>query len=64
MGVEEIIAIIEGRRANFRARRSSGPGENLDEAALLIADEYDILLAKIAAAIEAEKTQRDNGQLS
>ncbi len=52
MGVGEVIAIIERRRAKFRALRRSGPQENMDEAALLIADEYHILLAEIAVALD------------
>ena len=60
MGAEDVIAIIERRRAKFRALRRSGPQENMDEAALLIADEYDILLAEIAVALN--NASEDGGE--
>jgi len=46
-----VIAIIERRRAKFQAQRRSGPQEYMDEAARLITDEYDALLAEIEVAI-------------
>ena len=77
MDANDIIAIIRRRQAKFRAQRRSGPQEDMDEAARLIADEYDVLLAEIeevdvANQFEAERKNKeaeaeilgDQGQLS
>jgi hypothetical protein len=60
--VTDIVAIIERRRAKFRAQRRTGPQDDMDQAALLIAEEYDILLAEIevAAVTRQAETERKN----
>ena len=59
MDASEIIRIIKQRQAKFQAQRSSGPREDIEEATLLIASEYDALLAEIERALanqpEAER---------
>ena len=62
MDVTDIVAIIERRRAKFRAQRRTGPQDDMDQAALLIAEEYDILLAEIevAAVTRQAETERKN----
>lgn len=63
MDASEVIAIIERRRAKFQSQRRSGPQEGMDEAARLIADEYDVLLAEIEVAVanqpEAERKNKE-----
>ena len=64
MDANDIIAIIRRRQAKFRARRRSGPQEDMDEAARLITDEYDVLLAEIeevdvAKRLEAERKNKE-----
>jgi hypothetical protein len=49
--VNEVIAIIKRRQAQFRAQRRPGPQENMDESARLIVEEYDALLAEIEQAL-------------
>ncbi len=51
MNANDVIAIIERRRAKFQAQRRSGAQEGMDESARLITDEYDVLLAEIEVAI-------------
>ena len=51
MEADVVIAIIERRRAKFQAQRRSGSQQDMDEAARLIAEEYDALLAEIEVAI-------------
>jgi hypothetical protein len=60
--VTDIVAIIERRRAKFRAQRRTGPQDDMDQAALLIAEEYDILLAEIevAAVTSQAEAERKN----
>jgi hypothetical protein len=55
----DVIAIIERRRAKFRAQRRSGPQENMDEAARLIVEEYDILLAEIGEGEVANRLEAE-----
>ena len=43
----DVIAIIRRRQAKFEAQLRSRSREDTDESDLLIADEYDILLAEI-----------------
>jgi hypothetical protein len=50
MDANEVIAIIKRRQAKFHAQRRSGSQEHMDEAARLIAEEYDALLAEIEVA--------------
>ena len=63
MDASDVIAIIERRRAKFQAQRRPGPQEHMDEAARLIAEEYDALLAEIEVAIanqpEADRKNRE-----
>ena len=64
MDANDIIAIIRRRQAKFRAQRRSGPQEDMDEAARLIADEYDVLLAEIeevdvANRLESERKNKE-----
>ena len=63
MNASDVIAIIERRRAKFQAQRRSGPQADMDEAARLITEEYDALLAEIEVAIanqpEAERKNRE-----
>ena len=64
MDANDIIAIIRRRQAKFRARGRSGPQEDMDDAARLIADEYDVLLAEIkevdiANRLEAERKNKE-----
>jgi hypothetical protein len=58
-----VIAIINRRRAKFQAQRRSGPQEDMDEVARLIAEEYDALLAEIEVAVanqpEAERQNKE-----
>jgi hypothetical protein len=54
-----VISIIKQRQAKFQAQRSSDPREPRDEVTLLMASEYDALLAEIEKALanqpEAER---------
>jgi len=43
----DIIAIIMRRQARFQAELRASAPEDIDEATLMIADEYEILLAEI-----------------
>jgi hypothetical protein len=45
----DIIKVIKRRQAKFQAQRRSGPQEQMDQVACLIAEEYDALLAEIQA---------------
>ena len=62
MSANDVIAIIERRRAKFQAQRRPGSQEGMDESAQLITDEYDVLLAEIEVAVanqpEAERKNR------
>lgn len=49
MDISEVTAIIKRRRAKFQAQLRSGSQQGMDEAARLIAEEYDALLAEIEA---------------
>jgi hypothetical protein len=61
MEANEIIVIINRRRAKFQGQRRSGSQEHMDEAARLIADEYDSLLAEIEIAVANEsQAERKN----
>jgi hypothetical protein len=55
----DVISIIKQRQAKFQAQRSSDPREPRDEVTLLMASEYDALLAEIEKALanqpEAER---------
>ena len=59
MDANDVIRIIKQRQAKFQAQRSSGPRDGIHEATLLIASEYDTLLAEIEKALanqpEAER---------
>ncbi len=64
MDANDVIAVIRRRQAKFQAQRRSGPQEDMDEAARLIADEYDVLLAEIeevdvANRLEAERKNEE-----
>ncbi len=63
MDANDVIAIISRRRARFQAQLRSGPQAGMDEAARLITEEYDALLAEIAVALanqpEAECKNRE-----
>ena len=63
MNANNVIAIIERRRAKFQAQRRPGPQEGMDETARLITEEYDALLAEIEVAVanqpEAERKNRE-----
>ena len=64
MDADDVIAIIKRRRAKFQAQRRSGPQEDMGEAARLIAEEYDSLLAEIESVVvanrpEAERTNKE-----
>ena len=63
MDANDVIAIISRRRARFQAQLRSGPQEGMDEAARLIAEEYDALLAEIEVAIaDRPEAQRLNNK--
>jgi len=47
MDANDVIPIIKRRQAKFQAQHRSGPQEDMDEAARLIVEEYDVLLAEV-----------------
>ena len=59
MDASEVFRIIKQRQATLQVQRSSGPREDIGEATLLIASEYDALVAEIERALanqpEAER---------
>ena len=64
MDASDVIAIIKRRQAKFQAQHRPGPQEDMDEAARLIAEEYDSLLAEIESVAvanrpEAERTNKE-----
>jgi len=61
MQANDVIVIINRRRAKFQGQRRSGSQEYMDEAARLIAEEYDSLLAEIEIAVANEsQAERKN----
>jgi hypothetical protein len=59
MDANEVIVLIERRRAKFAAQRRSGAQEYMDETARLIVEEYDILLAEIEEGEVANRLEAE-----
>ena len=59
MDMEAVITIIERRRARFDTQRSSGSQGGMDQSAGLMAEEYDALLAEIAAVAVANRPEAE-----
>jgi hypothetical protein len=57
-----VVTIIKRRQAKFQEQRRAGVQKDMDEAARLIAEEYVVLLAEIAAS-ETEGSQLAEGPL-
>jgi hypothetical protein len=58
----EIVEVIKRRQGRYKTQRGSGSQEYLDEASRLIGEEYDALLAEIAALGVSRATETANKQ--